>query len=167
MADYRLPMDADGVKYHGTVDQNEENPGHFMYGLDENGNKRIIRTDEQGNVLTKVTGSIVELVEIRNVEIPANGTLELLTPNVERLFAKEIRGTLRFDVHADITVRMTFRGGKNSVLNVGNSIEKKIDNTLRNSFVLGDIFGKYYGIDLINRSDINLTLLYCQVIGVA
>src|SRR5690625_4760545 len=60
MADYRLPMDADGVKYHGTVDQNEENPGQFMYGLDENGNKRIIRTDEQGNVLTRVTGSIVE-----------------------------------------------------------------------------------------------------------
>ena len=60
MADYRLPMDADGVKYHGTVDQNEENPGHFMYGLDENGNKRIIRTDEQGNVLTRVTGSNVE-----------------------------------------------------------------------------------------------------------
>src|SRR5690625_2965650 len=61
MADYRLPMDADGVKYHGTVDQNEENPGQFMYGLDENGNKRIIRTDEQGNVLTQVTGSNVEL----------------------------------------------------------------------------------------------------------
>src|SRR5690625_4052385 len=60
MTNYRLPMDADGVKYHGTVDQNEENPGHFMYGLDENGNKRIIRTDEQGNVLTRVTGSIVE-----------------------------------------------------------------------------------------------------------
>ena len=60
MADYRLPMDADGVKYHGTVDQNEENPGHFMYGLDENGNKRIIRTDEQGNVLTRVTGSNVK-----------------------------------------------------------------------------------------------------------
>ena len=59
MADYRLPMDADGVKYHGTVDQNEENPGHFMYGLDENGNKRIIRTDEQGNVLTRLTGSNV------------------------------------------------------------------------------------------------------------
>src|SRR5690625_3402749 len=66
MADYRLPMDADGVKYHGTVDQNEENPGQFMYGLDENGNKRIIRTDEQGNVLTRVTGSIVEEVEIFN-----------------------------------------------------------------------------------------------------
>ena len=60
MADYRLPMDADGMKYHGTVDQNEENPGQFMYGLDENGNKRIIRTDEQGNVLTKVTGSNME-----------------------------------------------------------------------------------------------------------
>lgn len=64
MADYRLPMDADGVKYHGTVDQNEENPGHFMYGLDENGNKRIIRTDEQGNVLTKVTGSRVDYQNI-------------------------------------------------------------------------------------------------------
>src|SRR5690625_2361797 len=68
MTNYRLPMDADGVKYHGTVDQNEENPGHFMYGLDENGNKRIIRTDEQGNVLTRVTGSIVELIEGRVVE---------------------------------------------------------------------------------------------------
>src|SRR5690625_2047422 len=66
MANYRLPMAADGVKYHGTVDQNEENPGQFMYGLDENGNKRIIRTDEQGNVLTQVTGSIVEEVEIFN-----------------------------------------------------------------------------------------------------
>src|SRR5690625_2223592 len=63
MADYRLPMDADGVKYHGTVDQNEENPGQFMYGLDENGNKRIIRTDEQGNVLTRVTGSNVEVIK--------------------------------------------------------------------------------------------------------
>ena len=63
MANYRLPMDADGVKYHGTVDQNEENPGHFMYGLDENGNKRIIRTDEQGNVLTRVTGSNMELMK--------------------------------------------------------------------------------------------------------
>src|SRR5690625_4851377 len=69
MADYRLPMDADGVKYHGTVDQNEENPGHFMYGLDENGNKRIIRTDKQGNVLTRLTGSKVEYVELNNRSI--------------------------------------------------------------------------------------------------
>src|SRR5690625_2280931 len=72
MADYRLPMDADGVKYHGTVDQNEENPGQFMYGLDENGNKRIIRTDEQGNVLTRLTGSNVEVLEYRNITVPSN-----------------------------------------------------------------------------------------------
>jgi|SRR5690625_1112884 len=64
MANYRLSLDADGVKYHGTVDQNEENPGQFIYGLDENGNKRIIRTDEQGNVLTRVTGSNVEEIDV-------------------------------------------------------------------------------------------------------
>jgi len=75
MADYRLPMDADGVKYHGTVDQNEENPGQFMYGLDENGNKRIIRTDEQGNVLTRVTGSILEQEITDEIgDIPADTT---------------------------------------------------------------------------------------------
>jgi len=71
MADYRLPMDADGMKYHGTVDQNEENPGQFMYGLDENGNKRIIRTDEQGNVLTRVTGSNVEDgIPVKQMSVP-------------------------------------------------------------------------------------------------
>src|SRR5690625_4053309 len=85
MSDYRLPMDVDGVKYHGTVDQNEENPGLFMYGLDENGNKRIIRTDEQGNVLTRVTGSIVELFKIENYRINSGQTkwfddFELTTP---------------------------------------------------------------------------------------
>src|SRR5690625_5311308 len=81
MADYRLPMDADGVKYHGTVDQNEENPGQFMYGLDENGNKRIIRTDENGNVLTRLTGSIVELFN-DEVEVSA-GAIVGVTPNFE------------------------------------------------------------------------------------
>ena len=75
MADYRLPMDADGVKYHGTVDQNEENPGQFMYGLDENGNKRIIRTDEQGNVLTRVTGSKVEEVISSDTLVPSGTRL--------------------------------------------------------------------------------------------
>src|SRR5690625_491152 len=79
MADYRLPMDADGVKYHGTVDQNEENPGQFMYGLDENGNKRIIRTDEQGNVLTRVTGSIVELIaEVNDAFVPAGTKVKVI-----------------------------------------------------------------------------------------
>src|SRR5690625_8053562 len=75
MADYRLPMDADGVKYHGTVDQNEENPGQFMYGLDENGNKRIIRTDEQRNVLTRDTGNILEQEKTDEIcDIPEDTT---------------------------------------------------------------------------------------------
>jgi len=76
MSDYRLPMDADGVKYHGTVDQNEENPGQFMYGLDENGNKRIIRTDENGNVLTRQTGSKGEYVTFFEREVRTENTSE-------------------------------------------------------------------------------------------
>src|SRR5690625_5191489 len=92
MTNYRLPMDADGVKYHGTVDQNEENPGHFMYGLDENGNKRIIRTDEQGNVLTRVTGSIVERVSLTEQAgtVPA-GTWKRITRDDDGNELRDIR----------------------------------------------------------------------------
>jgi|SRR5690625_4724489 len=92
MTNYRLPMDADGVKYHGTVDQNEENPGHFMYGLDENGNKRIIRTDEQGNVLTRVTGSKVEFEILYDGEITAGSTVNIIATNTKNNLSKQSIG---------------------------------------------------------------------------
>lgn len=80
---YKLPKDDDGVRYHGVVDENDENPGQFMYGLDENGNKRIIRTDEQGNVLTRVTGSNVGYsTETKPTGKKGDAFLELDTPNV-------------------------------------------------------------------------------------
>src|SRR5699024_10614229 len=77
MADYRLPMDADGVKYHGVVDRDGENPGQVLYGVDENGDYRPVNVDKDGNVLTKVTGSVVEkeiILErkIRNERVSKN-----------------------------------------------------------------------------------------------
>src|SRR5690625_4505826 len=109
MADYRLPMDADGVKYHGTVDQNEENPGQFMYGLDENGNKRIIRTDENGNVLTRLTGSIVELFN-DEVEVSA-GAFVGVTPNFENKGYREAWCTCIADKGHSFQLRLQMREG--------------------------------------------------------
>src|SRR5690625_4720827 len=60
MENYRLPMDADGVKYHGVVDEDGQFPGQVLYGLDKNGRLKPINVDGEGNVLTRVTGSIVE-----------------------------------------------------------------------------------------------------------
>jgi|SRR5690625_775954 len=60
MADYRLPMDEDGVKYHGVVDRDGENPGQVLYGLDKNGRLKPVNVDDEGNVLTRLTGSNVE-----------------------------------------------------------------------------------------------------------
>jgi len=57
---YKLPKDDDGVRYHGVVDENDENPGQVLYGVDENGDYRPVNVDKDGNVLTKVTGSNVE-----------------------------------------------------------------------------------------------------------
>lgn len=57
---YRLPTDSDGVKYHGVVDADGDNPGQVLYGVDEHGNYRPVNVDSEGNVLTKVTGSNVE-----------------------------------------------------------------------------------------------------------
>src|SRR5690625_4433321 len=68
MADYRLPMDADGVKYHGVVDEDGQFPGQVLYGLDKNGRLKPVNVDGEGNVLTRVTGSIVEKqVEVLSV----------------------------------------------------------------------------------------------------
>src|SRR5690625_5597424 len=60
MSDYRLPMDADGVKYHGVIDEDGKFPGQVLYGLDKNGRLKPVNVDDEGNVLTRLTGSIVE-----------------------------------------------------------------------------------------------------------
>jgi|SRR5690625_1361553 len=59
---YKLPTDDDGVKYHGVVDADGDNPGQVLYGVDEHGNYRPVKVDNDGNVLTQVTGSNVEEV---------------------------------------------------------------------------------------------------------
>ena len=60
MADYRLPMDDDGVKYHGVVDDDGQYPGQVLYGLDKNGRLKPANVDDEGNVLTQATGSKVK-----------------------------------------------------------------------------------------------------------
>src|SRR5690625_1037388 len=60
MEDYRLPLDADGVKYHVVVDEDGQFPGQVLYGLDKNGRLKSVNVVDEGNLLTKVTGSIVE-----------------------------------------------------------------------------------------------------------
>src|SRR5699024_3596829 len=46
--------------YHGVVDPDGDNPGQVLYGVDEHGNYRPVKVDNNGNVLTQVTGSNVE-----------------------------------------------------------------------------------------------------------
>src|SRR5690625_3550219 len=80
---YKLPTDDDGVKYHGVVDADGENPGQVLYGVDEHGNYRPVKVDNDGNVLTQVTGSIVEYIaEGEKVPIPAGATVEVI-PNID------------------------------------------------------------------------------------
>jgi len=57
---YKLPKDDDGVRYHGVVDENDENPGQVLYGVDENGDYRPVQVDENGHVKTQLTVSYVE-----------------------------------------------------------------------------------------------------------
>lgn len=69
---FELPKDRNNVNYFGTTDRNNENLGQFMYGLDESGNPRIVRTDEEGNVLTRVTGSNIEEIYVQDEDIIIN-----------------------------------------------------------------------------------------------
>src|SRR5690625_1718867 len=108
MANYRLPMDEDGVKYHGTVDQNEENPGQFMYGLDENGNKRIIRTDEQGNVLTRLTGSNVEEVVATDITVSSGSAAVVGSVDLSDFNSFSISARAATVHNFDLSIRFAF-----------------------------------------------------------
>src|SRR5690625_1026048 len=99
MANYRLPMDDDGVKYHGVVDEDGKFPGQVLYGLDKNGRLKPVNVDDEGNVLTQVTGSIVELFKVENYRINSGQNrwfddFELTTPyyRIFIYFVAEDRG---------------------------------------------------------------------------
>src|SRR5690625_947421 len=79
MSDYRLPMDADGVKYHGVIDEDGKFPGQVLYGLDKNGRLKPVNVDDEGNVLTRVTGSNVELIaEVNDAFVPAGTKVKVI-----------------------------------------------------------------------------------------
>src|SRR5690625_3381561 len=172
MADYRLPMDADGVKYHGTVDQNEENPGHFMYGLDENGNKRIIRTDEQGNVLTRVTGSNVEYVSDRVDEEIEPGVTYILTDNLALKGAKTVSIGFVCDSNRK-PFRISIRGNTHE----NGGFNERVYDRHFDDYHQGDsqgyfywtepifVLGNYLEISLLNESDSTVELRRFMVRG--
>ena len=163
MADYRLPMDADGVKYHGTVDQNEENPGHFMYGLDENGNKRIIRTDEQGNVLTRVTGSIVEeIIYQKHTDIQPNSKVDIVNRFDLTGYRYIKYATWSMTYNDKIALRKRERTSE-FVLSPYEEV-LVVDDALRSTEVM-DIEGTQIDIMLVNNSDELITEIRVAVIG--
>lgn len=99
---YKLPRDDDGVKYHGVVDRDDRNPGQFMYGLDEDGNKRIVRTDKDGNVLTQLTGSNIKR---HNVDITSN--FRLHNGAIEAGVTKEVINVTSPSVISLMSIRST------------------------------------------------------------
>src|SRR5690625_4579290 len=97
MSDYRLPMDADGVKYHGVVDEDGKFPGQVLYGLDKNGRLKPVNVDDEGNVLTRVTGSIDVLEVIKDTSFESGERVTVLNNDIPRLRYKEVRCTIRTD----------------------------------------------------------------------
>jgi len=63
MADYRLPMDEDGVKYHGVEDDGDL-PGQVVYGADNARRPEVIKSDD-GKLKTKDVDVLEELLEIK------------------------------------------------------------------------------------------------------
>ena len=179
MADYRLPMDADGVKYHGTVDQNEENPGHFMYGLDENGNKRIIRTDENGNVLTRLTGSSVEdglsvkqvnklevIVRLNNVEVGAGQSVMGYSDTVaERLDFTEFRYNLAWSDRINWRLRCIPRITNSPAL-AGSEIKIDEAGSQSSGILVDRVDFTRYSFILHNDSAKDVTLEQIEILGV-
>lgn len=60
MANYRLPMDEDGVKYHGVEDDGEL-PGQVIYGADNARRPEAIKSD--GRRLAVVDASVLQELE--------------------------------------------------------------------------------------------------------
>lgn len=114
MADYRLPMDADGVKYHGVVDGDGDNPGQVLYGVDEHGNYRPVKVDNNGNVLTRLTGSIIDYQDFSFTDLNENEREVIMLKPPENTYYKVI--SISFDIRPKKEMRLRIYLGESDLM---------------------------------------------------
>lgn len=165
MANYRLPMDADGVKYHGVTDEDGKFPGQVLYGLDKNGRLKPVNVDDEGNVLTRVTGSIDVLEVIKDTSFESGEMVTVLNNDIPRLRYKEVRCTIRTDDRTDIEIYLEHTAGHTNMITSRTQFLSD-ENVLVLSGVVGQIYGDHYRVRVRNTGDVDTTLLECKVIGV-